>query len=71
MKERFEGDQNRKTLTETLMDQRIVAGNTQLVEKVADIKQLLEVKKDEKLITQDDEDRDVYLILSGSFVSAT
>jgi CRP/FNR family cyclic AMP-dependent transcriptional regulator len=67
MKERFEGDQNRKTLTETLMDQRIVAGNSQLAEKVADIKQLLEVKKDEKLIIQDDEDRDVYLILSGSF----
>lgn len=67
MKERFAGETGHRILLETLKDQKVVAGNAELAEKIAAIGQLLDVKTGESIIEQGNEDNDTYLILAGSF----
>lgn len=65
MKERFEGD-NRTNLIDALKRQEFVAGDVAIAEAMADHGELVEFEKDEKLIVQDGEDNDIYLLLTGS-----
>jgi CRP/FNR family cyclic AMP-dependent transcriptional regulator len=67
MKERFEGEQNRRTVIETLKEQRIVTADAALAEEIANMAELIEVAAGGSIIEQDAEDNDVYLILTGSF----
>lgn len=64
---RFAGATGRKTLIETLQDHKIVSGNSTLAERIANVAILLEVKAGTKIIEQDNDDNDVYLIVAGSF----
>lgn len=66
MKERFEGVENRRLLIEVLAQQKIVAGDCNLAERIADIGNLLELQKGDVLIEQEAEDNAIYLILAGS-----
>jgi predicted nucleotide-binding protein len=67
MKERFAGETGRRILLETLKDQKLVAGNTELAEQIASAGELLDVNTGEFIIKQGNEDNDTYLILAGSF----
>lgn len=67
MIKRFEGENGRRTLIETLRDQKIVGGNAALAEQIADIAQLVEVAPGSPIIEQGGDDNDVYLIVAGSF----
>lgn len=69
MKERFEGEKNFKALVETLCEQQIVAGNSNVAEEIAKLGQLDEIKKGTTIITQDAEDRDVFLVLTARSTS--
>lgn len=68
MKTRFEGDNGRRLLVETLRDQKMVGGNTALAEELATHGELLDIGPQAVLIEQGADDNTVYLILSGSFV---
>jgi hypothetical protein len=65
MKERFAGETGHRILLETLKDQKLVAGNTELAEQIAAAGELLDVNTGESIITQGNEDNDTYLILAG------
>jgi len=67
MKERFAEETGHRILLETLKDQKLVAGNTELAEQIAAAGELLDVNTGESIIKQGDEDNDTYLILAGSF----
>jgi CRP/FNR family transcriptional regulator, cyclic AMP receptor protein len=67
MIKRFEGENGRRTLIETLREQKIVAGNAMLAEQVADIAALIDVPSGTSIIQQGNDDNDVYLIVAGSF----
>ncbi|MGA7236842.1 MAG: cyclic nucleotide-binding domain-containing protein, partial [Bryobacteraceae bacterium] len=67
MKERFAGEAGRRILLETLKDQKLVAGNTELAEQIAAIGEVDDVRTGESIIEQGGEDNDTYLILAGSF----
>ena len=67
MLNRFEGDAGRRLRLEALTNQKLVAGNRTLAEKVDAKAQLMLVKKGAILIEQDASDNDVYLILAGAF----
>jgi CRP/FNR family transcriptional regulator, cyclic AMP receptor protein len=64
MKERFEGD-NRSNLIDALKRQEFVSGDAAIAEAMAEQGQLVEFVKNDKLIVQDGEDNDIYLLLSG------
>jgi CRP/FNR family cyclic AMP-dependent transcriptional regulator len=64
---RFEGDAGRRLRLDALANQKLVAGNRALAEKVDAKAQLMLVKKGAVLIEQDASDNDVYLILAGAF----
>ena len=67
MIKRFEGENGKRTLVETLRDQKIVAGNAPLAEQIADMAALLEVMPGTPIIQQGSNDNEVYLIVAGSF----
>ena len=67
MKERFAEETGHRILLETLKDQKLVAGNTELAEQIAAAGELLDVNTGESIIKQGNEDNDIYLILAGSF----
>jgi predicted nucleotide-binding protein len=67
MIERFKGDEGKRRLITSLTEQRIIHGNESLAEKVAEKIQLRELDAGEVLISQNGEDTDLYLILSGGF----
>jgi CRP/FNR family cyclic AMP-dependent transcriptional regulator len=67
MIERFEGASGRSNLIEALRNQKIVAGNPDLAERIADTGVLVEVNKGTTIIDQGAEDNDVYLIIAGAF----
>jgi CRP/FNR family transcriptional regulator, cyclic AMP receptor protein len=67
MIKRFEGENGRRSLIETLRDQKIVAGNAVLAEQIADTALLVEVAPGSPIIQQGGDDNDVYLIIAGSF----
>lgn len=67
MKNRFVGDSGRRALLDTLKDQKIIAGNAELAERIAEIGEVTEVQAGTAIITQGNDDNDIYLILTGSF----
>jgi CRP/FNR family transcriptional regulator, cyclic AMP receptor protein len=64
---RFEGENGRKILIETLREQKIVSGNAELAGEIADVAALIEVKAGTTIMEQGGDDNDVYLIVAGSF----
>lgn len=67
MIERFQGKAGRKTLTELLKDQKIVAGDSALAGELASVAELLEIKAGTTIMEQGAEDTDVFFIVAGSF----
>ncbi|WP_348270046.1 nucleotide-binding protein [Edaphobacter paludis] len=67
MIERFEGASGRSNLMEALRNQKIVAGNPELAERIADTGVLIEVNQGTTIIDQGAEDNNVYLIIAGAF----
>lgn len=67
MKDRFEGSAGRRILLETLKEQKLIAGNTELADQVASIGELVDVEAGATIIEQGNNDNDVYLIVAGSF----
>src|ERR1039458_2109010 len=65
MKERFEGD-NRHNLIDALKRQEFVGGDAVLAEAMAQQGELVEFQKLDRLIVEDAEDNDIYLLLAGS-----
>jgi CRP/FNR family transcriptional regulator, cyclic AMP receptor protein len=65
MKERFEGH-NRPNLIDALKRQAFVAGDEAIAEAMAQHGELVEFQKQDKLITEEAEDADIYLLLAGS-----
>lgn len=66
MIERFEGETGRPNLIEALRNQKIVAGNPELAERIADVGALVEISEGTTIITQGGEDTDVYLLITGA-----
>ncbi|MBZ5489887.1 MAG: nucleotide-binding protein [Acidobacteriia bacterium] len=67
MIERFQGEHRRQNLIEALRDQKIIAGNATLAERIASMGSLIEVSPGTTIIEQGAEDNDVYLIIAGAF----
>jgi CRP/FNR family cyclic AMP-dependent transcriptional regulator len=65
MKERFEGS-GRSRLIEALLRQEIVSGNGALATVLARHGEIVEFQKGNRIITEGDEDLDIYLLVSGS-----
>lgn len=67
MLERFQGEAGRRLRVDALITQKLVGGNRDLAELLADKAKLLEVKAGTILVEQGASDNDVYLIFAGSF----
>jgi predicted nucleotide-binding protein len=67
MIERFAGEQGRRALVEALMKNRVVQGNRDIADAVADLGTLRPFQRDELLIEEGASDNSVFLVLSGSF----
>lgn len=67
MLHRFEGEPGRRLRVEALTNQKMVAGNRDLAEKLADLMHLRALVAGEQLIEQGDSDNDVFMILAGAF----
>jgi CRP/FNR family cyclic AMP-dependent transcriptional regulator len=67
MIERFDGERGRPNLIEALRNQKIVAGNPDLAQQIADTGVLVEINQGTTIIEQSAEDTDVYLIIAGAF----
>jgi CRP/FNR family transcriptional regulator, cyclic AMP receptor protein len=66
-KHHFSGTAGRRGLVEALKHQRVVAGNEELAEAIADSGEVLEVERGAALIDQGNDDTHVYLIVEGAF----
>ena len=64
---RFQGASGANNRIEAILEQAIVAGNRELAKELSDLVEIVAVSSDEAIITQDNDDNDLYLILSGSF----
>jgi len=67
MLQRFEGDGGRRLRVEALASQKLVSGNRELAEALADSVELLCIAARGVLIDQGAADNDVYFVLSGAF----
>jgi predicted nucleotide-binding protein len=67
MKERFEGDSGRRRLIDALAAQDLVQGDRELAAAIADVAVIRDLQPGARLILQEAEDTDVYLIIAGSF----
>lgn len=67
MMNRFLGEAGRRLRVEAFKNQPLVARNTELAEKLADMSVLLEIASEESIINQGDYSNDIYFILIGSF----
>ncbi|MCB9941957.1 MAG: nucleotide-binding protein [Planctomycetaceae bacterium] len=65
MIERFEGEDGKRLLPETFADQGIVNGDKKIAAGLLEVAQLRELKAGDVLITQDAEDNDIFLVISG------
>lgn len=65
--ERFAGDAGKHNRLAAMRSQAIVGGDADLAQELADRVEILSVSKGETIITQDGDDDDLYLIISGSF----
>lgn len=66
MLQRFEGEAGRRLRVDALVNQKIVAGNRELAEGLADRVKLYSLSKGESLIEQGASDNDVFFILAGA-----
>ena len=64
---RFLGERGRRLRVEALASQKIVAGNRELAEELADRVEVFSVPAGETLITQGGGDNAIYFVLSGIF----
>ena len=64
---RFLGERGRRLRVEALASQKIVAGNRELAEELADRVEVFSVPAGETLITQGGGDNAIYFVLSGMF----
>ncbi|MFV8671222.1 cyclic nucleotide-binding domain-containing protein [Ralstonia pseudosolanacearum] len=64
---RFQGDAGRRLTIDALITQKLVGGNRDLVELLADKVQLLEINAGSVLIEQGASENDLYLIFAGAF----
>lgn len=67
MNNRFAGDTGRRLRIEAFKDQKLVGGNVELAENLADICELIEVPTGTTIITQDEYTNDIFFIFAGSF----
>lgn len=67
MLERYQGTSGRRITVDALLSQKLIAGNRDLAEHLADKVELLEKNAGEILIEQGASDNDLYLIFSGAF----
>lgn len=67
MLERFQSEAGRRLTVEALITQKLVGGNRDLAELLADKVELLEIKAGTVLVEQGASDNDVYLIFAGAF----
>lgn len=65
MKERFEGVAGQRLLAKELADQMIVHGNPAIANELLQVSELKELQPGDVLISQDCEETDIYLIISG------
>ena len=64
---RFEGEDGRRLFIEALLEQRLVAGNTGLAERIAALSAPVGVETGTRIIEQGAFTNDLYLIIAGSF----
>ncbi|RQR78379.1 cyclic nucleotide-binding protein [Burkholderia sp. Bp9012] len=67
MMNRFAGDAGRRLRVEAFKSQRLLEGNVELAERLADISELIEVDDGTSIIKQGDYTNDIFFILVGSF----
>lgn len=65
MKERYEGVENFSKLVSKIAEQKICFGDQEIATELARSAQLAEFSAETTLTKQDDDDRDVFLILKG------
>jgi len=64
---RFEGSEGRRLLLEALREQKMVSGNADLANDLADLGELISVAAGTTVVVQGDSDNHVFLIVAGSF----
>jgi CRP/FNR family transcriptional regulator, cyclic AMP receptor protein len=64
---RFLGEGGRRFRVDALASQKIVAGNRELAEELADLVEVFSIPAGETLITQGGDDNRIYFVLSGKF----
>ncbi len=64
---RFLGEGGRRLRVDALASQKIVAGNRELAEELADLVEVFSIAAGETLITQGGDDNRIYFVLSGKF----
>lgn len=67
MIERFQGDKGKRLRIHAFLGQKLVVGNVELAEELADRCELLAIQAGSCLIEQNGDDNDVFFILGGSF----
>lgn len=67
MLNRFLEDDERRLLIEAIKCQKMVSGNHELAEKIAQITKLEEVESGRKIISQGDYTNEIFFIINGSF----
>ncbi len=67
MIEKFKGEMGKDALIGKLQEQFLVFGNHEIAQKLAGCVELDEVKQGDEIITQDEEDNDMFFILEGKF----
>jgi CRP-like cAMP-binding protein len=65
--DRFLGEKGRRFRVEALAAQRLVSGNHELAEELADRSEVVAVSAGRTLISQGADDNDIYFILAGTF----
>jgi CRP/FNR family transcriptional regulator, cyclic AMP receptor protein len=65
--DRFTGERGRCLCVEVLAAQRLVSGNRELAEELADVAEVLAISAGQTLISQGADDNDIYFILAGTF----
>lgn len=65
--QRFQGYRGRNLLMDTLREQKIVSGNAELAQGIAEVAELVDIQPGTSIIQQGGEDNDVFLIIAGGF----
>ncbi len=65
MKKRFEGENGKRRLIEVIESCHLVKNDKALAEKLSEIGEIVEVKKDTNFISEGNDDNDIYFILAG------